>query len=69
MPLLEVWINACDLDEVEAEILRLKRFDESKPNEEEILAILQEKYGYYYCDRQLRRLWRKIQNKIDKIIP
>lgn len=69
MPLLDVWISACDLDDVEAEILRLKRFDDSSPTEDEILEILQEKFGYYYTERQFRRHWKRIQKKIESIIP
>lgn len=69
MPLFEVWVAACELDEIEAEILRLKRFDENDPNEEEILAILRDKFNYYYEGRQFRRHWRRIRRKIEKIIP
>lgn len=69
MPLLDVWIAACELDEIEAEILRLKCFDESSPTEEEILEILQRKYNYYYSDRYFRKHWKKIQLKIQSIIP
>ena len=69
MPLFDVWVSACELDEVEAEILRLKYFDESDPTEDAILEVLQEKFNFYYCERQFRRKWRKIQNKISKIIP
>ena len=69
MPLFDIWVAACELDKVEAEILRLKCFDESSPTEEEILAILQEKFNYYYSDRYFRKHWRKIQRKIQSIIP
>lgn len=69
MPLFDVWVAACELDAIEAEILRLKCFDENSPTEEEILAILQENFNYYYSDRYFRKHWRKIQRKIQSIIP
>ena len=69
MPLFEIWSNACDLNEVEREILRMKLFDESKPTEEEILDALKERYNYYYSDRQFRKHWRRIRKKIDSLIP
>ena len=61
MPLLDVWSAACELDDIEKEILRLKYFDETNPTEDQILAILQDKFNYYYSDRHFRKHWRKIR--------
>lgn len=69
MSLFEVWKNAANLSDLEAEILYQKKFAESCPTEERIMEIVQEKYSYYCSDRAFRKLWHKIVKKIEKILP
>ena len=69
MPLFKVWCEAAELNELESEVLFLKRFDERCLTEPEIIEILQKKFNYYYSDRAFRKFWYKIQKKIEKIIP
>ena len=69
MPLFNVWVNACNLDVLEADILFYKMFDEHHYNEEQIIEILEEKHGYYYSDRAFRKLWRKTKRKVESLLP
>ena len=69
MSLFEVWKNAANLNEVEAEILYQKKFSEECPTEEQIMEIIQQKFNYYCSDRAFRKLWHKVFKKIEKIIP
>ena len=69
MPLFNVWVNACSLTDLEADILFYKMFDENHYNEQKIMEILEDKYGYYYSDRAFRKLWRKIKRKIEGLLP
>lgn len=62
-PLFEVWKNDAKLNETESLVLYHKLFNPDKPTEMDIADLL----GYE--ERTIRRIWKKVRNKIYKIIP
>lgn len=68
-PLYEVWSEKANLTELEKQVLFLKKFDDRKLNEYEQLDELQKKFNYYVSFKTYQNFWRKIKNKIFKILP
>ena len=62
-PLYNLWVREAQLNEIESEVLYHKLFNPEKPTECDIADML------CYEERTIRRIWRKVRNKIYKIIP
>ena len=62
-PLYKIWIETAKLDDIESKVLFHKLFNPNKPTEADIADIL----GYE--ERTIRRIWKKVRNKIYKILP
>ena len=62
-PLYKVWTDEAKLDKTESDVLYHKLFNPNKPTEIEIAEML----GYE--ERTIRRIWKKVRNKIYKILP
>lgn len=63
IPLYKIWIEMAKLDEFESKVLYHKLFNPNKPTETDIADML----GYE--ERTIRRIWKKVRNKIYKILP
>lgn len=62
-PLFEIWSLNAKLGDVEKKVLYHKMFNPQKLSNAKIASILN------YSERQIRRIWRKVQRKIYKILP
>ena len=62
-PLYKIWIETANLNDIESKVLFHKLFNPNKPTETDIADIL----GYE--ERTIRRIWKKVRNKIYKILP
>lgn len=67
-PLFTLWSTKAKLNKIERQILFFKLFDERKLNENEQLEELQKNFDYYYDLRTYQNHWRKLKNKILKIL-
>ena len=67
-PLFTLWSTKANLNKIEQKILFLKCFDTRNFNEMEQIEELQKKFDYYYDLRTYQNHWRKLKNKILKIL-
>lgn len=68
IPLFTLWSTKANLNKIEQKILFLKCFDTRNFNEMEQIEELQKKFDYYYDLRTYQNHWRKLKNKILKIL-
>lgn len=62
-PLYEVWSVKANLDETERIVLYDKLFNPDMPTEIDIAKKI------FVDERTVRRIWKKVRNKIYKILP
>lgn len=62
-PLYKIWIETANLNDIESKVLFHKLFNPNKPTETDIADMLS------YEERTIRRIWKKVRNKIYKILP
>lgn len=71
-PLYEVWKREANWTEEEAIVMYHRLFDETKPNDTEILKSLtkQLKKNFVFYDRtKVSKIYKKARKKLNKILP